>query len=79
MIKKRVHLKISYKIYNEHKELIDGLIKSGYSIALELDDTFDLNFSCFVLFSYIFVYEKYDYYDMIVDDDSISKNNLVVL
>lgn len=68
----KINLCFNYKDYLEYKKNINELIKEGYAVSLILDDTFDGDYECLVLFNYVFVYEKYDYYDVIMEQ----KDNL---
>lgn len=63
----RVNICFEYKEYLLNKESINNLIKDGYGVCLILDESFDNDFECLVLFNYVFVYEKYDYYDVIME------------
>ena len=68
----KINLCFNYKDYLNNKKSINELIKEGYAVSLILDDTFDGDYECLVLFNYVFVYEKYDYYDVIMEQ----KDNL---
>lgn len=68
----KINLCFNYKDYLDNKKSINELIKGGYAVSLILDDTFDGDYECLVLFNYVFVYEKYDYYDVIMEQ----KDNL---
>lgn len=68
----KINLCFNYKDYLDNKKSINELIKGGYAVSLILDDMFDGDYECLVLFNYVFVYEKYDYYDVIMEQ----KDNL---
>ena len=68
----KINLCFNYKDYLNNKKSINELIKEGYAVSLILDDMFDGDYECLVLFNYVFVYEKYDYYDVIMEQ----KDNL---
>lgn len=68
----KINLCFNYKDYLDNKKSINELIKEGYAVSLILDDMFDGDYECLVLFNYVFVYEKYDYYDVIMEQ----KDNL---
>jgi hypothetical protein len=67
LAKKLINIKIYYSNYLENKEFINGLIKQGYSFALVLDNELqDLNE--LVLFTYIYVFEDSNNFDIIVSN-----------
>ena len=67
LCRNKICMCFNYKDYLENKKNINDLIKSGYSVGIKLDETFDDDYECLVLFNYVFVYEKYDYYDVIME------------
>ncbi|HOB26369.1 MAG TPA: hypothetical protein PKG93_04415, partial [Bacilli bacterium] len=67
LIKPRIIFKVTYKDYVENKDMVNNFIKEGYRFALELDDNFDNNLESLVIFSYVFVFDYLDCYDMIMD------------
>lgn len=79
LLKEKISLKIYYKDYKKYKRYINSLISAGYSISLELDDTYTTNFDNLFLFSNILVSKKYDYYDIIIDNKDIIKTNIITV
>ena len=79
ILKNKISIKFTYRDFLQNKDIIKKFINQGYSIAMVLDETFDNDFECLVLFSYVFVYEKYDYYDIIMDSKENIKTNIVTL
>ena len=68
VVKPRIHLKLHYETYLKNTEKINGFIKDGFNIAIVLDDSYDNNIKALDLFSYVFVYEKYEYYDIVIEN-----------
>ena len=69
LAKKLISIKISYSEYIKHKDFINNKIKEGYSFSLVLDkDNFELNE--LILFSYIYVYEDSDIFDIISSNEN---------
>lgn len=80
IVKNKISIRYSYKDYVKNKEKINKLINLGYKISLLLDETFDNDFDCLILFKNVFVYEKYEYYDIIMNsEDKILKDIVVTL
>ena len=75
--KPRVHLRFNYSAYLKNKARINSFIKSGFNVAIVLDDSYDENLKILDIFSYVFVYEKYEYYDIIIDNRDDIKANIV--
>lgn len=78
-LKTKINLKFKYKDYKENKKEINNLINEGYSVCLELDETYDIDFSNLLLFSYIFVNKKYNYYDIIINSKEDVKTEIITL
>lgn len=74
-----VVLRFTYSYYQENKGEINKLINSGINIGIVLDETFVDDYESLVLFSYVFIYEKYDYYDIIIDSKDEYKTTFVTL
>lgn len=74
-----VILRFTYKYYLENKAEINKLINSGINVSVILDETFVDDYESLVLFSYVFIYEKYDYYDIIIDSKDEYKTTFVTL
>ncbi len=69
LAKKHVSIKINYSDYLEHKEFINKKIKEGYSFSVVLDkDDADLNE--LILFSYVYVYEDSELFDIISNNEN---------
>ncbi len=78
-LKARISLKIKYKDYKEYKKQVNDLINDGYSISLEIDDTYDMDFSHLLLFSYIFIDKKHQNYDIIINSKEDVKTEIITL
>lgn len=78
-LKSKINLKIMYKDYKAHKKDVHTLINNGYSVCLELDETYDIDFSNLLLFSYVFVSKKYKYYDIIINSKEDVKTQVISL
>ncbi len=78
-LKTRINLRIKYKEYKENKKKINNLINQGYSICVELDNEFDMDFSCLLLFSFIFVNKNAKYYDIIINSKEDVKTEIITL
>ena len=68
VVKPRIHFRFTYSIYLKNKEKIHSFIKNGFNIPIVLDDTYDENLKILDIFSYVFVYEKYEYYDIVIEN-----------
>ena len=79
MIRSKIHLKFCYKDFLENKKEVFNLINQGYSICLELDKTYDINFDDLFLFSYILVDKKYSYYNNIMANKDDVKTSIIEL
>ena len=78
MLRSKICIKFMYKDYKEHKDEIKNLINQDYSVCLELDKTYDINFDDLFLFSYIIVNKKYKYYDTIINSKEDVNTNILV-
>ena len=79
LLKEKISIKIYYRDYKMYKKYVRELITQGYSISLELDETYQTNFDDLFLFSNILVSNKYKYYDIIIDSKDIIKTNIITL
>lgn len=79
ILKSKVHFHFNYSDYIIYKDEINDLIKDGFSVAITLDNSFSDDFNQLVVFSYVFIYEKYEYYDTIIDDRDNINANIVTL
>ena len=75
--KPRIHFRFDYKTYLKYKDKINSLIKDGFNIAVVLDEEYDENIKILDIFSYVFVYEKYEYYDIIIENKENIKANII--
>ena len=79
LCRNKINLCFNYKDYINNKKNINELIKEGYAVSLKLDETFDNDYESLVLFNYIFVYEKYEYYDVIMEQKDTLGSIVVTL
>ena len=79
LLKEKISLKIDYKDYKKYKKYVHQLITSGYSISLELDETYVVDFDNLFLFANILVSKKYDYYDIIINSKYDIKTNVITV
>lgn len=79
LAKKSIIISIAYKDYKVNKGYIDNLVKEGYSIGVIIDETFDEDYTDFILFSYVFVYDTYENYDMILNNKDKIATKLIVI
>lgn len=79
LLKEKISINICYRDYQKYKRYVKSLITNGYSISLELDDSYTTNFDDFFIFTNILVSKKYDYYNIIVDNKDIIKTNIITV
>ena len=79
LLRTKIHLKFKYKDFKTYKREIFNLINQDYSVCLELDETYDINFDDLFLFSYILVDRKYRYYNIIINSKEDVKTNIITL
>ena len=79
LLKEKISLKIYYKDYKKYKRYIRQLITDGYSISLELDESYNTDFEDLFLFSNILVSKKYNYYDIIINSKDVIKTNIITV
>ena len=79
LLKEKISIKIYYKDYKKYTRYVKELISQGYSVSLELDETYNTNFDDLFLFSNILVSKKYNYYDIIIDSKDVIKTNIVTV
>ena len=79
LLRSKVHLKFTYKEFKSNKKEISGLINQDYSVCLELDETYDMDFDNLFMFTYILVDKKYKYYDIIINSKEDVKTNIISL
>ena len=68
-----------YKDYKKCKKQINALINQGYSMSLELDDSYSTDFENLFLFSNIIVDKQYKYYDIIIKNKSNINTNIITV
>ena len=69
LARKYINLRFTYSTYQKNKELIDLIIKYGYNVAIIIDDAFKGKISTLAVFSYVFIYEDNEFFDMIKNDE----------
>ena len=79
LLKDRVSIRIKYKDYKDFKRTVNEIIKEGYSVSLELDETYVTDFDNLFLFTNIFVSKDAPYYDTIINNKDAIKTNVVVM
>ena len=79
LLRSKVHLKFYYRDYKLYKKEIIGLINQGYTVCLELDETYDIDFDDLFLFSYIFIDKKYNYYNNIINNRADVKTEIITM
>ena len=79
LLKEKISIKIYYNDYKKYKRYINDLISNGYSISLELDDSYTTNFDDLFIFTNILVSKKYNYYDIIINNKDIIKTNIITV
>lgn len=76
-IQDKLSLKIKYEKYINYKEEIYELLRSGFKIAIVLDDSFEVEYSNLEklnMFSYVIVNKELKKYNLIIENKSIIKN-----
>ena len=68
--KKLISIKIDYKDYVTNKDFINKKIKEGYSFSVVLDDD-NVEINELILFSYIYVFEDSEIFDIIKNNNMI--------
>lgn len=79
LLRTKIHLRFKYKDYKEFKKEIRSLINQDYSVALELDETYDINFDDLFMFTYLFIDPKYNYYENIMKYKDDIKTNIITM
>ena len=79
LLRSKIHLRFKYCDFKFYRKEILGLINQDYSVCLELDETYDMNFDHLFLFSYILVNKKYKYYDIIINSKEDVKTEIISL
>lgn len=79
LIRSRISLNISYETYQKSKNIINETIKNSISYSLELDSTFDNEFTALVLFKYVIVHEYLDCFDAVVESKETFNTTIITL
>ena len=80
-IQDKLSLKIKYKKYKEFAHEVEDLIKSGFHIAIILDNSFEVNYyniEKLDMFSYVIVNEELENYDEIMNYRNSIRNLIEV-
>ena len=80
-IQDKLSLKIKYEKYKEFEQEIEDLIKSGFHIAIILDNSFEVNYyniEKLNMFSYVIVNESLENYDEIMNYRNSIRNLIEV-
>lgn len=80
-IQDKLSLKIKYEKYKEFEQEIEDLIKSGFHIAIILDNSFEVNYyniEKLNMFSYVIVNESLENYDEIMNYRNLIRNLIEV-
>ena len=78
-IRSKVHLRFKYEVYRKNKKAINNLITQDYSVCIEMDDSFDMNFDNLFLFSYIIVNKENKFYKTILENKDDVKTTIIVM
>jgi len=79
LAKKYILINIYYEDYIQYRDKIDEKIKQGFSFSLTINNVFDEDYSKFILFSNIIVYEDSEFYDMIINNKGSISSQVIVL
>ena len=78
-IRGKIHLKFYYRDLKTYKKEIFNLMNQDISVALELDETYDIDFDSLFFFSYILLDKKYTYYYNVINNKDEVKTNIISL
>lgn len=78
-IRSKVHLRFKYEVYRKNKKAINNLITQDYSVCVEIDDSFDMNFDNLFLFSYIIVNKESKFCKTIIENKDDVKTTIIVM
>ena len=79
LAKKYIIINLSYEDYLKDAKKIEELISQGYSFSLTINETFDENYDKLILFTYVFLYEDSQLYDMILENKERIKTQMIIL
>ena len=79
LAKSNIIMMINYDDYDHNKELINDYISLGYSFGVVLDSKFNGDINNLILFSYVFMSEDYELYDIMIEEKDKIKSKLIVL
>ena len=77
LARKFIHLRITYSTYIKNKEIFDLIIKYGYNVAIIIDEAFQGKINSLPIFSYIFIYEDSEFFDMIKDNEDKIESKII--
>ncbi len=77
LAKRNIAMRISYTDYLNNRDKINKLINDGYAFGVIIDDKFDGNLNELILFSYVFVDEENEYYDVLVSQKDKIKSKII--
>ena len=77
LARKFIHLRITYSTYIKNKNIFDLIIKYGYNVAIIIDEAFDGKINSLPIFSYIFIYEDSEFFDMIKDNEDKIESKII--
>lgn len=79
LCKKTISMMITYNDYLNYSKIIEKYIQEGYSFGIILDESYDFDTTNLVIFDYVFIYQNYEFYDMILSEKNKLNTKLVVL
>jgi len=77
LARKYIHLRITYSTYLKNKNLFDLIIKYGYNVGVIIDDSFEGKINSLAIFSYIFVYEDSEFFDIIKNNEDKIESKII--
>ena len=79
LAKNFITIMINYEDYEANKDLINDYITLGYSFGVVLDSKFNGDINNLILFSYVFMSEDYELYDIMIEEKDKIKSKLIIL
>jgi len=79
LAKSRITMMINYEDYDKNKKLINDYITEGYSFGVVLDSKFNGDINNLILFSYVFMSEDFELYDIMIEEKDKIKSKLIIL
>jgi len=77
--KKQLIINIRYEDYISNGKIINSFISRGFSFCITIGEYFDENFSNFILFTHVFLYDDSQFYDMIMENKESISAQLIIL